>query len=114
MTDCIFCRIAAGDMGTEFVYEDEQVVGFRDLNPQAPVHILLIPRRHIATPNDLGPEDEALVGRLVTAAARVAAREGLADRGYRTLINCNAEGGQTVFHLHLHLLGGRQMGWPPG
>lgn len=114
MTECIFCRIAAGDMGTEFVYEDEQVVGFRDLNPQAPVHILLIPRRHIATPNDLGPEDEALVGRLVTAAARVAAREGLSDRGYRTLINCNAEGGQTVFHLHLHLLGGRQMGWPPG
>lgn len=114
MTDCIFCRIAAGEMGTEFVYEDDHVVGFRDLDPQAPVHVLLIPRRHIATLNDLGPEEEALVGHLFGAAARVAAQEGLSERGYRTLINCNAEGGQTVFHLHLHLLGGRQMRWPPG
>lgn len=114
MTDCLFCRIAAGEIQADLVYEDDLVVGFRDLNPQAPTHILLIPRKHIATLNDLVPEDEAILGRLYTAAAQVAAREGLADRGYRSLINCNADGGQTVFHLHLHLLGGRQMGWPPG
>jgi histidine triad (HIT) family protein len=90
------------------------VVGFRDLNPQAPTHVLLIPRRHIATLNDLQPEDEPLLGHLYTAAAAVARQEGLADNGYRTLVNCNDDGGQTVFHLHLHLLGGRRMGWPPG
>ncbi len=114
MTDCIFCKIAAGEIPSEFVYEDDQVVGFRDLNPQAPTHVLLIPRRHIATLNELRPEDEALVGHLYTAAAEVARREGLAEAGYRTVINCNADGGQTVFHLHLHLLGGRRMSWPPG
>ena len=114
MTDCIFCKIAAGEIPSEFVYEDDQVVGFRDLNPQAPTHVLLIPRRHIATLNDLRPEDEALVGHLYTAAAQVARQEGLAEAGYRTVINCNADGGQTVFHLHLHLLGGRRMSWPPG
>ncbi|RMG34344.1 MAG: histidine triad nucleotide-binding protein [Gammaproteobacteria bacterium] len=114
MTDCIFCKIAAGEIPAEKVYEDDHVVGFRDLSPQAPVHVLIIPRRHIATLNDLTEADEALVGHMHRIAARVAADEGLAERGYRTLINCNAEGGQTVFHLHLHLLGGRQMTWPPG
>lgn len=114
MSDCIFCRIAAGEIPAELVYEDDLVVGFRDLNPQAPTHVLIIPRKHIATLNELQPEDEVIIGRLYTAAAQVAAREGLAERGYRTLINCNADGGQTVFHLHLHLLGGRQMNWPPG
>jgi len=114
MSDCIFCRIAAGEIPAELVYEDELVLGFRDLSPQAPTHVLIIPRKHIPTLNDLQPEDEALVGRLYSAAAQIAAREGLAERGYRTLINCNADGGQTVFHLHLHLLGGRQMNWPPG
>jgi len=114
MSDCVFCRIAAGEIPAELVFEDELVVGFRDLSPQAPTHVLIIPRKHIATLNELQPEDEAIVGRLYTAAAQVAAREGLAERGYRTLINCNADGGQTVFHLHLHLLGGRQMHWPPG
>lgn len=114
MTDCIFCKIAAGEIPAEKVYEDDQVVGFRDLNPQAPVHVLIIPRKHIATLNDLTESDESLVGHMHRAAAKVAADEGLAERGYRTLINCNAEGGQTVFHLHLHLLGGRQMTWPPG
>lgn len=114
MTDCIFCKIAAGEIPAELVYEDDTVVGFRDLSPQAPTHVLLIPRKHIATLNELQAEDEAIVGRLHSAAAKVAAQEGLAERGYRTLINCNDEGGQTVFHLHLHLLGGRQMGWPPG
>ena len=114
MTDCIFCKIAAGEIPAELIYEDDMVVGFRDLNPQAPTHVLLIPRRHIATLNDLQPEDEPLLGRLYTAAAAVARQEGLADKGYRTLVNCNDDGGQTVFHLHLHLLGGRRMGWPPG
>ncbi len=114
MHDCIFCKIAAGDIPADIVYQDDQVVGFRDLNPQAPSHVLLIPRKHIATLNDLLPEDEAIVGRLLGAAREVAHREGFADEGYRTVINCNAHGGQTVFHIHLHLLGGRAMRWPPG
>lgn len=114
MTDCIFCKIAAGELGTEFVYEDDEVVAFRDLNPQAPTHILVIPRRHIATTNDLTEDDAGLIARLVLVAKEIAAREGIAESGYRTVLNCNAEAGQSVFHLHLHLLGGRPMGWPPG
>ena len=114
MTDCIFCKIASGELGTDLIYEDDDLVGFRDLNPQAPTHVLVIPRRHIATLNDLDETDAALVGRMHLAARILAEREGIAGRGYRTLINCNAEAGQTVFHLHLHLLGGRPLGWPPG
>ena len=114
MSDCIFCKIAAGEIPADLVYEDDQVVGFRDLNPQAPTHVLLIPRRHIASLNELQPEDEAIIGRLYSAAAKVAAQEGFAESGYRTVINCNEDGGQTVFHVHLHLLGGRRMSWPPG
>ncbi len=114
MTDCIFCKIANGELGTDLIYEDEQVVAFRDLNPQAPIHVLVIPRRHVATLNDLDAADSDLIGRMYLAARSLAVREGIAERGYRTLINCNAEAGQTVFHLHLHLLGGRPMGWPPG
>jgi histidine triad (HIT) family protein len=114
MTDCIFCRIAAGDFGTEFLYQDDQLVAFRDLRPQAPHHVLIIPRRHLATLDDLKPEDAPLVGRMVLAAAQVARDLGVAACGYRTLLNCNADGGQTVFHIHLHLLAGRPMGWPPG
>jgi histidine triad (HIT) family protein len=114
MSDCIFCRIASGEIESEVVYQDDEVVGFRDLNPQAPTHVLIVPRRHIATTNDLTPEDAALVGRLILAAKRIAEQDGIARRGYRTVLNCNAEAGQSVFHLHLHLLGGRPMGWPPG
>lgn len=114
MTDCIFCKIAAGEIPAELIYQDDQVVGFRDLNPQAPTHVLLIPRKHIASSNDLQAADEALVGHLYRAAAKVARQEGIADSGYRALINCNEDGGQTVFHIHLHLLGGRRMTWPPG
>jgi len=114
MTDCIFCKIAAGEIPADLIYEDDLVVGFRDLNPQAPTHVLLIPRKHIASINDLQAEDEAIIGRLYSAAAKVAAQEGIAEGGYRTVINCNDDGGQTVFHVHLHLLGGRRMGWPPG
>lgn len=114
MTDCLFCKMVSGDIAPDTVYEDDDVLAFRDLNPQAPTHILVIPKRHIATLNDLRPDDAALMGKLCLAAKTVAEQEGIADRGYRTVMNCNAEAGQTVFHIHLHLLGGRTMGWPPG
>ncbi|WP_456405022.1 histidine triad nucleotide-binding protein [Thiolapillus sp.] len=114
MTDCIFCKIAAGEIPAEVVYEDEDVLVFRDLNPQAPTHVLVIPRRHIATINDLQPEDAELVGKMTLAAKAVAEQEGIAQEGYRTVFNCNAAAGQTVFHIHMHVLGGRAMGWPPG
>jgi histidine triad (HIT) family protein len=114
MTNCIFCRIASGDIPASVVYQDDQVVAFRDLNPQAPTHVLVVPRRHVATLNDLGEADAELVGRMYLAARQIAADEGVAERGYRTVFNCNADAGQSVFHLHLHVLGGRPMGWPPG
>lgn len=114
MDNCIFCKIAAGEIPADRVYQDETVVAFRDLNPQAPVHILVIPRKHIPTLNDLGPGDEAVIGRLCGAAREIAAAEGFAEAGYRTVLNCNEAGGQTVFHIHLHLLAGRMMHWPPG
>jgi histidine triad (HIT) family protein len=112
--NCIFCKIAAGEIDSEIVYQTDQVVAFRDLNPQAPTHILIIPRRHIATINDLAEGDAEVVGQLYLAAKQIAADEGFAEPGYRTVMNCNAGAGQTVFHVHLHLLGGRQFGWPPG
>ncbi|MFU8779350.1 MAG: histidine triad nucleotide-binding protein [Roseovarius sp.] len=114
MTTCVFCKIAQGEIPAEVVYEDDHVLAFRDLNPQAPVHVLVIPRRHIATINDLEPGDAELVGRLYLAARKVAAEAGLATRGYRTVMNCNSEAGQSVYHLHLHVLAGRTMHWPPG
>lgn len=114
MTDCLFCKMAAGEIRPDKVYEDDEIIAFRDINPQAPVHILVTPRRHIATTNDLGADDAALVGRLIMTAARLAEEEGVAESGYRTVFNCNAGAGQSVFHLHLHLLGGRRLGWPPG
>ena len=114
MTDCIFCKIVAGDIPAEKVFENDHVVGFRDLNPQAPTHVLVIPKRHIATINDLQDGDQALLGEMYLAAKQIAADEGLSERGYRTVMNCNEEAGQTVFHIHLHVLGGRAMTWPPG
>ncbi|MGB5202048.1 MAG: histidine triad nucleotide-binding protein [Sedimenticolaceae bacterium] len=114
MQDCIFCKIASGDIPADTVFEDDHVIAFRDLNPQAPSHILVIPRKHIATLNDMQPEDELILGRMYGAARAIADQEGLADAGYRTVVNCNEAGGQSVFHLHLHLLGGRMMHWPPG
>jgi histidine triad (HIT) family protein len=114
MSECIFCRIAAGEIPAEIVFQDDQVVAFRDINPAAPVHCLVIPRRHIATLNDLTEGDEHLVGHMYRVAAGLAADMGIAEPGYRTVLNCNADAGQTVFHIHLHLLGGRQMSWPPG
>ena len=113
-TDCLFCRIAAGEIAAKIVHEDERALAFEDINPQAPTHVLVIPRRHIATLNDLEGEDEGLVGHLITVARNIARERGHADAGYRMVLNCNAAAGQTVFHIHLHLLGGRAMGWPPG
>ena len=114
MSDCIFCRIAEGKIPGDIVYQDEHVVAFRDLNPQAPTHVLVIPRRHISTLNDLADGDADLVGRMYLAAKAVAGQDEIAERGYRTVMNCNAEAGQSVFHIHLHVLGGRAMHWPPG
>ncbi|MCY4464178.1 MAG: HIT domain-containing protein [Chloroflexi bacterium] len=106
----IFAKIIAREIPADIVYEDELVLAFRDIAPQAPVHILLIPKREIATANDTGPVDEAALGRLVRVAAKIAASEGIAEDGYRLIINCNEHGGQEVFHLHMHLLGGRHLG----
>jgi histidine triad (HIT) family protein len=114
MSDTIFGKIAAGEISADIVYEDEDLVAFRDLHPQAPTHILVIPRKPIPTLNEVQPEDAELIGKLFLAAAKIAEEEGIARSGYRTLINCNAAAGQTVYHLHLHILGGRPMQWPPG
>jgi histidine triad (HIT) family protein len=113
-TTCLFCRIIAGEIPSTKVYEDELVVAFNDIAPQAPTHVLVVPRAHVATLNDLTPEHEALVGHLVRVGAKIAAERGHAGPGYRTVFNCNAEAGQTVFHVHLHVLGGRRLAWPPG
>jgi histidine triad (HIT) family protein len=114
VTDCLFCNIISGDIKGNIVFQDERLVAFRDINPQAKTHILIVPRRHIASLNDLAPADDALVGEMVRRAAAIASEEGHADHGYRTVFNCNADAGQTVFHIHLHVLGGRRFGWPPG
>ena len=112
--ECIFCRIVSGEVSAKKVYEDDDVVAFEDIRPQAPVHILIIPKRHIATVNDLTESDAQLVGRLVLVVKRIAAERGVAERGYRLVLNCNRDSGQEVFHIHLHLLGGRRFTWPPG
>jgi histidine triad (HIT) family protein len=109
MTDCIFCKIVAGEIPSTSVYRDEQTYAFRDIQPAAPTHILIVPQRHIDSVNALSAEDEATIGHLFTVAKQIAAQEGLSERGYRLVINTNAEAGQTVFHIHLHLLGGRQL-----
>lgn len=112
--NCVFCQIAAGEIPATLVHQDEQVVAFRDLNPQAPTHILIIPRKHIATVNDLSEADATTVGRLFLTARRLAADLDFAAEGYRLVMNTNAAAGQTVFHIHLHLLAGRDFTWPPG
>lgn len=114
MADTIFSKIIRREIPADIVYEDEHVLAFRDLNPQAPVHVLFIPKTAVATLNDLAPEQAELAGRLVLAAAAYAREQGFAEAGYRTVFNCNAHGGQSVYHIHLHLLAGRQMSWPPG
>ena len=110
----LFAKIIRREIPADIVYEDDDVLAFRDINPQAPLHVLFVPKQAVATLNDLGPGHERLVGKLVLAAAAYARREGYGERGYRMVMNCNADGGQTVFHLHLHLLAGRGLGWPPG
>jgi len=111
---CLFCRIASGELQANVVHEDEHCVAFEDINPQAPTHVLVIPRRHVSTLNDLAADDTSLVGHLVAVARDIAHERGHSEAGYRTVFNCNAAAGQTVFHIHLHLLGGRTLGWPPG
>jgi histidine triad (HIT) family protein len=113
-TDCLFCKIGAGEIPADIVHETDEVVAFRDINPQAPTHALIIPKRHIASINDLQDGDTDIVGRLFLAAKEIARNEGFAEPGYRVVMNCNAAAGQTVFHIHLHLLGGRDLAWPPG
>ena len=114
MADCIFCRIAAGEVKSDIVHQDEQVVAFRDINPQAPTHIVIIPRVHHPSLNDLGPEDDDMIGYLVRVAAKIADDEGISEQGYRIVANCGPNAGQSVNHVHFHLLGGRPLGWPPG
>ena len=111
---CLFCKIAAKEIPANIIYENEQVVAFDDINPQAPHHKIIIPKEHIATLNDVDDQHLALIGGMVKTAKELAASLNIADKGYRILFNCNAHGGQTVFHIHLHLLGGRSMSWPPG
>jgi histidine triad (HIT) family protein len=114
MTDCIFCKIAAGDISATSLYDDGEVLAFRDIHPEAPIHLLIIPRRHIATLNDLTEADAVLVGRMLLAAKQLAAELAVAESGYRLVTNCNRDAGQLVFHIHMHLLAGRELGWPPG
>jgi histidine triad (HIT) family protein len=111
---CLFCRIIASEIPSSKVFEDSDLFAFNDINPQAPLHVLILPKKHIATTNDIAAEDETLVGKLVRRAAAIAREKGYDQRGYRTVLNCNSEAGQTVFHIHLHLLAGRHLGWPPG
>jgi histidine triad (HIT) family protein len=114
MTDCLFCRIVAGEIPAKIVHQDDRLVAFRDINPQAPLHALIVPRQHIPTLNDLTPAHSETVGEMVRLAAKLAADHGVAQAGYRTVFNCNSQAGQTVFHIHLHVIGGRPLGWPPG
>ena len=112
--DCLFCKILSGDIPADIVYKSETNIAFRDINPQASTHVLIIPRKHIATINDIAEDDHEIVGSLYSTARIIAEAEGIAEEGYRAVMNCNEGAGQTVFHIHLHLLGGRKLGWPPG
>lgn len=114
MTDCLFCKMVSGDIQPDVVYETDTVLAFRDINPQAPTHVLIIPKQHISSINDLQENDQITVGKLYSAAKHIAAEEGIDNTGYRAVMNCGEDGGQTVWHMHLHLLGGRRMTWPPG
>ena len=114
MSDCLFCKIIQREIPGSIVYEDERVLAFNDINPRAPTHVLIVPKRHITTLNELSVEDDQLVGELVRRAATIAKEHGISAGGFRTVFNTNRDAGQTVFHIHLHLLGGRSMHWPPG
>ncbi|GEK74288.1 MULTISPECIES: histidine triad nucleotide-binding protein [Halomonas] len=112
--DCLFCKIIKREIPADIVYEDDEVLAFNDIDPKAPTHQLIVPKRHIATLNDIEEDDLALVGRLQFTAARLAREAGFADDGYRVVMNCNEQGGQTVYHIHMHLMGGRRFTWPAG
>ena len=112
--DCLFCRIIAGEAPARMVHQDERLIAIEDIHPQAPMHVLVMPRRHIATLNDLTPEDDGLVGEMIRRGAAIAGERGVAASGYRTIFNCNRGAGQSVFHIHLHVVGGRRLSWPPG
>lgn len=114
MSDCLFCKIINGDIPADKVYEDEHVFAFRDINPVAPLHVLIIPKQHIAMINDLEDADAITMGRLFVAAKKISKELGVAEEGYRTVMNCGEAAGQTVFHVHMHLLAGRALTWPPG
>ena len=114
MDDCLFCKIINGEIQASIVYEDDRVLAFNDIDPKAPTHILVVPKRHIASLNELTPQDDEIVGELARRAAAIAKKSGISGGGYRTVFNTNRDAGQTVFHIHLHLLGGRPMHWPPG
>jgi histidine triad (HIT) family protein len=114
MADCLFCKIVAREIPASIVYEDDRVLAFNDINPQASTHVLVVPKRHIATLNDLTPDDDQIVGEVVRRAAAIADQRGVSAAGFRTVFNTNRDAGQTVFHIHLHLVGGRSLGWPPG
>jgi len=114
MENCLFCGIISGKLKSETIYQDETIVAFKDVNPKAPVHVLIVPRKHVGTLLELEPDDEGIIGHVFRAAADLAERLGIAQSGFRVVVNCGADAGQTVFHLHYHLLGGRRLGWPPG
>lgn len=114
MSDCLFCKIRDGEIPGDIVYENDNVMAFNDVNPQAPVHVLIIPKKHISTVNDLSQGDQQVMGELFFAARHIASEHGVSDDGYRLVVNCNQKAGQTVFHIHMHLLAGRNMTWPPG
>ena len=114
MNDCLFCKMIAGEIPCDIVYENESVFAFRDIDPKAPTHILLIPRKHIRSINELGESERNLAGELLLTAKKIAKDEGIDESGFRTIFNTNSDGGQTVFHIHMHILGGRKMAWPPG
>lgn len=114
MSDCIFCELVKKNIPTKIIAEDEDILAFRDINPQAPTHILVIPKKHISTLNDLTEADGELLGKMYLMVKRIAEQEGIAERGFRTVMNCNRDAGQTVYHIHLHILGGRELSWPPG
>ncbi len=112
--DCLFCKVSSGDIPAEKVHDDGELFAIKDINPAAPTHVLVIPHRHIETILDLGPDDEKMVGKMYTVAKNLAQEAGIADDGYRVVANCNRDGGQSVYHIHFHVLGGRRFGWPPG
>ncbi len=114
MSDCLFCKMVSGEIAPDKVYEDDDVLAFRDINPQAPLHVLVIPKVHISTLNELDEANASLLGKMYLAVKAIATQEGVAEGGFRTVVNCNRDGGQTVFHIHLHMLAGRGLQWPPG